>query len=200
MVLGIGNLLMQDDGVGVHVVRALEKLELPDEVEVVDGGTHSYDLVDFFSQADWCIVVDAMHAGGTPGMIYRAPFEELGLKPNPNIASLHEISFAEAMNMVRLEGYDPKVIVYGVEPQTVALGLELTDCVAGKVPRLLELIQEDIEKILASDFEANNNGDICRDWAEKECNKVIIAKVGCCNGLRSLAAPTFTGNGVSWLP
>lgn len=48
LVMGIGNLLMQDDGVGVHVIRQLEQMELPPEVEVVDGGTHSYDLLDYF--------------------------------------------------------------------------------------------------------------------------------------------------------
>jgi len=148
LVLGIGNLLMQDDGVGVHVIRMLEKQNLPPGVEVVDGGTHSYDLLDYFSQADQCIVIDAMHAGGKPGTIYRVPLDELDLKPNPNMASLHELSFAEAMYMLNLQGYNPRVVVYGVEPHTVDLGLELTPCVAGQVPRIVEMIQQEIAAML----------------------------------------------------
>ncbi len=149
MVLGIGNLLMQDDGIGVHVLRRLEKMDLPAEVELVDGGTHSYDLLDFFSQADICIVVDAMRGGGEPGTVYRVPLEELGLVPNPHIQSLHEISFAEAMHMLQLEGYSPQVLVYGVEPQSVELSLELTPVVAKQIPRILSMIQKDIAEILA---------------------------------------------------
>lgn len=146
-VLGIGSLLMKDDGVGVHVIRQLMDMDLPEQVEVVDGGVHSYDLLDFFSQTDICIVVDAMQAGGKPGTIYRAPLDELGLKPNADIHSLHELSFAEAMHMVRLMGYDPEVIVYGIEPEIVDLGLELSEAVAAEVPRVVELIWQEISNM-----------------------------------------------------
>ena len=105
MVVGIGNLLMQDDGVGVHAIRALEELGFPEDVELVDGGTHSYDLVEDFCQAENLIIVDAMQAGGEPGTIYRAPLEELGLKPAENITSLHELHFVEAMDMVKMLGH-----------------------------------------------------------------------------------------------
>ena len=149
MVMGIGNVLMQDDGVGVHVIRQLEDMDLPPQVELVDGGTHSYDLLDYFSQADICIVVDAMHAGSKPGTVYRAPVEELGMSPNPNMQSLHEMSFAEAMYMLQLEGYQPQVLVYGVEPHTVDLGLELTPVVAEQVPFILEMIMKDIQAMLS---------------------------------------------------
>jgi len=149
MVMGIGNVLMQDDGVGVHVIRQLEQMNLPPQVELVDGGTHSYDLLDYFSQADICIVVDAMHAGGKPGTVYRVPLEELDMKPNPNIQSLHEMSFAEAMYMLQLEGYNPEVLVYGVEPCSVELSLELTPVVAEQVSFIVKRIQQDIAEMLA---------------------------------------------------
>lgn len=148
MVIGIGNLLMQDDGVGVHVIRSLEEMNWPAQVELVDAGTHSYDLLDYLSRADKCIVVDAMHTGGTPGTVYRIPWQELELKPNPEICSLHEISFAEAMHMVHLEGYEPEVLVYGVEPQKVDLGVELTPVVARQVPGIVEMIKKDIAELL----------------------------------------------------
>jgi hydrogenase maturation protease len=147
-VLGIGNLLMQDDGVGVHVIRHLQERELPPEVKLIDGGTYSYDLLEFIIEADTCIVVDAMHGGGEPGTIYRAPFDELGLKPVAGAVSLHEISLVEAVYLLRLEGYDPDIVVYGVEPHTVSLGLELTDTVSRQVPRVAEMIEKDIMSLL----------------------------------------------------
>lgn len=147
LVMGIGNVLMQDDGVGVHVIRQLEEMDLPAQVVLVDGGTHSYDLLDYFSQADFCIVIDAMHGGNKPGTVYRIPLEELDMDPNPNMCSLHEMSFAEAIYLLNLEGYHPQMLVYGIEPHTVDLGLELTPVVEAQVPLILDMIQKDIKEL-----------------------------------------------------
>lgn len=147
MVMGVGNLLLRDEGVGVHVIRMLETMDLPPEVELVDGGTHTFDLLDFFSQADLCFVIDAMQAGGEPGTVYRAPLEELGLEPRHDLQSLHDLQFAEAMHMLGMMGHNPEVVVYGVEPHTIELGLELTPQLAEKVPRIAAMIKEEIESL-----------------------------------------------------
>ncbi len=151
IVVGIGNLIMKDEGVGIHVIRQLETMGLPEDIELIDGGTHSYDLLDFFSESDVSIVVDAMLTGGEPGTIYRAPLDELNLKPHSQINSLHEMHFVEAVEMVRMLGYHPEVLVFGVEPKSIELGLELTPEVAAKVPRVAELIKEEIERLRQTD-------------------------------------------------
>ena len=150
MVVGIGNLLMQDDGVGVHAIRALEELGFSDDVELIDGGTHSYDLIEEFCRAENLIIVDAMHAGGEPGTIYRAPFDELGLEPAENITSLHEMHFVEAIKMTRMLGYNPPTTVFGIEPAVVEISMDLSPQVAEKLPRLVELIHQEILKILGN--------------------------------------------------
>lgn len=150
MVVGIGNYILQDEGVGVHVVNHLKEMDLPEQVSLVDGGTHSYDLVDFFCQADIIIVVDALKAGGEPGTIYRAPLEDLGLKTDENSTSLHQMSFIEAVQMVNLLGHHPQITVFGVEPKTIDWGLELTPEIAAKLPRLVELVTEEIQNHIAS--------------------------------------------------
>lgn len=150
MVVGIGNYILQDEGVGVHVINRLMEMDLPSQVSLVDGGTHSYDLVDFFCQADTVIVVDALKAGGEPGTLYRAPLEELGLKPDDNCTSLHQMHFIEAVQMVNLLGYHPQIIVFGVEPKVIDWGMELTPEVAARVPRLAELIKDEIQNVIAS--------------------------------------------------
>ena len=116
MVVGIGNYILQDEGVGVHAINRLMEMDFPEGVEIVDGGTHSYDLVDFFCQADNLIIIDAIQAGEEPGTMYRAPLEEMGLKSEENCTSLHQLHFIEAIKMVNLMGYYPRVIVFGVEP------------------------------------------------------------------------------------
>jgi hydrogenase maturation protease len=148
MVVGIGNLIMQDDGVGVHAIKALEELGFSDDVELIDGGTHSYDLIEEFCRAENLIIVDAMHAGGEPGTIYRAPFDELGLEPNENITSLHEMHFVEAMKMTRMLGYNPTTTVFGIEPAIIEINMDLSPEVTKKFPQLVELIHQEILKIL----------------------------------------------------
>lgn len=149
MVVGIGNYILQDEGVGVHAINRLLEMDLPQGVELVDGGTHSYDLVDFFCQAENLIIIDAMQAGGEPGTMYRAPLEELGLRPQENCTSLHEMHFIEAVKMVNLMGHFPQITVFGVEPEIIDWGLELTPRVAENLPRLLELVVEEINALMA---------------------------------------------------
>ena len=148
VVVGIGNYILQDEGVGVHAVNCLREMELPEGVEVIDGGTHSYDLVDIFCQYDNLIIVDAIQAGGEPGTMYRAAYEELGLKPQDNCTSVHQMHFIEAVKMVNMLGHYPHIIVFGVEPAVVDWGLELTPRVAEKLPRLTELIMEEINTMM----------------------------------------------------
>ena len=149
MVVGIGNILLKDEGVGVHVVNELARMELPPEVEVVDGGTHSYDLVDIFSQADHLIIVDALEAGAEPGTIYRVPLEEMGIKPQ-EATSVHQLHFIEAIAMANMLGHHPQVVVFGIQPREIGWGLELTPKVEARVPRVIELIRQEIEKAISN--------------------------------------------------
>jgi hydrogenase maturation protease len=150
IVAGIGNVLMKDDGLGVYVIQKLSERPWPEQVELVDAGIASFEILDVFCSADHIIVVDTMTAGGEPGTIYRAPLEELGLISNPAVTSLHELHFTEAIKMVNLMGYHPQVIVFGVEPYQVELGMELSPVIAEKIPRLLELVEAEIHHIIDS--------------------------------------------------
>lgn len=148
VVAGIGNTIMMDDGIGVYVVQELAKRQWPESVEIIDAGISSYDMLNVFCGIDILIVVDSMVAGGAPGTIYRAPLEQLGMNSDANLTSLHEMHFMEAIKFVNLMGYHPEVIVFGAEPHTVQLGLELTPLLAEKLPRLVELVDEEIHRIL----------------------------------------------------
>ncbi|MGE5398475.1 MAG: hydrogenase maturation protease [Chitinophagales bacterium] len=151
MVVGIGNLLLCDEGVGVHAVNRLQEMELPPGVELIDGGTHSYDLVDVFCQAENLIIIDALQGGGEPGTIYRAPLEDLGLKPEENATSIHQLHFIEAVRMVNLMGHQPRVMVFGVEPARIDWDLEMSPEATAKFPRLIELIIQEIRGIMGEE-------------------------------------------------
>ena len=83
VVVGVGNLLLKDEGVGVHVAQALQKVSSPVDFEVVDGGT-SPDIFPLFEGVEKLIVVDAAMGGGQPGDIYRFTLDALGREDNRN--------------------------------------------------------------------------------------------------------------------
>lgn len=151
-IVGIGNYIMQDEGVGVHVLNRLSEMQcIPYDVELIDAGVNSYDMVDIFGKYEHLIVIDAMQAGGEPGTIYRAPLDDLGLRPVDSITSLHEMHFIEAVQMVRLLGYDPQIMVFGIEPESMAAGMELSPAVKVKIPQIIELITQELKQLYNCD-------------------------------------------------
>jgi hydrogenase maturation protease len=145
LVLGIGNILLKDEGVGVHIVNKLKEMSLPDNVEVLDGGTAGLDLVDFIADRGKLIVIDAVNAGEKPGTVYRLTEENLDIKPKA-IMSFHDIDFMDAIHMSETMGNKPKeVVVIGVEPKDMSDGLELSPEIEERVPRIIELVMEELK-------------------------------------------------------
>jgi hydrogenase maturation protease len=144
VVLGIGNILMRDDGVGVHALDALRRAPLPRDVDVVDGGTAGADLVEAIIGRRKVIVIDAFEGGGAPGEIYRLELSDLeGAKPSA--LSIHEVDFLDALSMARNLGSPPEeVVVFGVEPGEICLGLEMTRAVKDAIPRMVALVLEEL--------------------------------------------------------
>jgi len=148
VVLGLGNVLLSDEGLGVHALRWLEeRTKLPPEVELIDGGTGGLSLLPILSSVDILIVIDAISLGGAPGTIYA--FSDERILDQSTILekiSTHEVSFAEILSLLRLKGTLPKKIyILGMEPQSLEVGLELSGVVRQNLPRLCQLVLEKIE-------------------------------------------------------
>jgi hydrogenase maturation protease len=138
-ILGVGNVLMGDDGVGVRVVERLQGLPLPDGIEAVDAGTASSDVLPGLAGCALLVVVDAVRAGGAPGEVYAFDLDpDAGRSPTPGL-SLHDANLAAALQMQRVAGVRvPPIRVLGVEPADVSLKLELSDAVRARVPELAD--------------------------------------------------------------
>jgi hydrogenase maturation protease len=144
LILGVGNILLSDEGVGIRVVEALQRIELPDGVEVVDGGTASMALLDSLSHRDRVIVIDAVKGHHEPGTIYRFTPAEISVQKGI-VTSLHQIDLLDALTQVEFLRCAPReVVLYGIEPKTIALGLELTPEVETAIPRLIELVLSEL--------------------------------------------------------
>jgi hydrogenase maturation protease len=138
VILGIGNLLLCDEGVGVHAAQALiERGDLPLGTEVWDIGTALLDALPALEKADRVIVVDAMMAGGLPGTIYRVPFDQCR-RPR-TLASLHGFDLARVMALTGRSDR-PEVMVFGVEPGLMNWSMDLSEPVATAMPALLEAV------------------------------------------------------------
>lgn len=142
-VLGIGNVLLRDEGVGCHVVHALEGIPLLD-VKIIDGGTCP-DMLQLLEDIDKLVIVDAVKGGGTPGQIYRFHLEDITLEQKPFL-SLHDVGLVDSLMLMQLWHPDfigiGEAVIVGVEPKEINWGLELS-------PELQERMSQIIDAILS---------------------------------------------------
>jgi len=147
VILGVGNLLLSDEGVGVHVAHELMKMDLPLEVSVVEGGTDGFRLLNVITEADRLIVIDAVKGGAEPGSIYRFDIDDVRNCPSGFKTSVHQIGILEVIDLSELIGKKPHTTIIGVEPKSLEMGMELTAGVKSKIPRIIELIFEELKRI-----------------------------------------------------
>ena len=142
VILGVGNLLLKDEGIGVHVAQALQKTPLPDGVEVLDGGT-SPDLPYLVEGTNKLVVVDAVQAGGEPGAIYRLTPEDVAAR-SETLISAHQMSLLENLRAMSLESGPREVVIIGVEPKEIGWGLELSPELKEKLPQIVQAVLTEV--------------------------------------------------------
>ena len=140
-VVGIGNVLLRDEGIGCHVVHALEGIPLPD-VEIIDGGTCP-DVLQLLEDADKLVIVDAVKGGGTPGQIYRFHPEDITLEQKP-LLSLHDMSLLDSLKLLHLWHNIGEAVIIGVEPGEIGWGLELSSKLQERMPQIIDAILSEL--------------------------------------------------------
>jgi hydrogenase maturation protease len=136
LVLGLGNTLLADDGVGVHVVRRLAAdAALPAWVRAVDGGTMGFRLTSILSKAGSVLIIDAANIGLEPGAIRLLDTKTLDAHvANGNRTSAHEAGLADLLSLARLGNFGPRhLAVLAIQPQMIAWGERLSDPVENAV-------------------------------------------------------------------
>jgi hydrogenase maturation protease len=140
-VVGIGNVLLRDEGVGCHVAQALEGIPLPD-AEVIDGGTCP-DLLQLVADADKLVIVDAVRGGGVPGQIYRFRPEDIEME-NKRVLSLHDIGLIDNLKLAQLRCNVGETVIIGVEPRELGWGLELSPELEEKMPQIIDVVLDEL--------------------------------------------------------
>lgn len=138
VVLGIGNTIRADEGIGVRVVEALARdYVLPEGVVAIDGGTSSMEMLEELSHLDFLLVVDAIDDGRPPGELVRLEGEAVPVFFRRNL-SPHGIGLSDVLAALEFMGAAPKeTVILGVQPVSLDLALELTPTVAARLPQLI---------------------------------------------------------------
>ncbi len=140
LVLGLGNILLGDEGVGVRVVeRLLEQYEFPEGVRVMDGGTLGLDLLPYIEEASRLLVIDAVQARKAPGTLVRMAGDEIPVFLDASKVSPHQEGLQDLLAVAMLKGYLPdEVVFWGAQIETLGVGLELSSAVAAQVDTLVD--------------------------------------------------------------
>ncbi|NLI48471.1 MAG: hydrogenase maturation protease [Acidobacteria bacterium] len=147
-VIGVGNLLLGDEGVGVHAIRTLEQVGVPPRVELIDGGTAGLGLIGYLEDVDKVIFIDAADMGQSPGTFRRFQSDEVRILSAERGLSLHEIGLFNVLGLARQTGiWPPELVIFGVQPATLGHTVELSDVCAAVLPALVAAIQAEFDSI-----------------------------------------------------
>ncbi len=148
VVLGVGNVLLSDEGVGVRAVERLQaNYNLPPEVVVIDGGTTGMEMLEDLSNADHIVIVDAVRSGRPPASILRLADEQVPVFFKTKL-SPHQIGLSDVLATLEFIGEAPGgVTVIGVEPASLETGMALTPQVEARMPELLDLLVTELREL-----------------------------------------------------
>ncbi len=148
LVLGVGNILLSDEGFGVRVIERLAaEYDFPDNVSIVDGGVLGINLLGVLSLADEIIVVDVVKNGRDPGTMYRIEKEEIPFKIRKK-DSMHQVDLPETLTLLRAIDMDPNIVILGIEPLDMqTLCVELTETIATKVDKMIQFVLQELDTL-----------------------------------------------------
>ena len=142
-IIGVGNLLLKDEGIGVHIAHALQQIDIPHDIKIIDGGT-SLDLPYYLKDVDRLIIIDAVKAGGKPGTIYRLHPGDLNIESEGTL-SVHELGLEQSLKIMSLMGSEPKeIVIIGIEPKEIGWGTELSTELQQKIPEIVNIVLGEI--------------------------------------------------------
>ncbi len=147
VVLGVGNTILSDEGLGVKAVERLrEGYEFPEEVELIDGGTLGIDLLYYLEGVRKLLILDAVSGGGKPGTLYKFKGEEVKGYFRRKV-SMHELGIQEVLALMDvMDKPVEEIVVLGIEPASIELGTDLSPVVEESMPDLLREALSQLEE------------------------------------------------------
>jgi len=158
LIMGLGNILLGDEGFGVHVARRLRESELPDYVRIEEGGVGGFSLLGYLDGVERLVVVDAMMLDSPPGeLLLWKPGPDFH-EPGKNIVSFHQVGVIELVNMWGLLEHEPEILFLVTRPEKLEPGMELSPALQRAAEQAARLIKSLCENNFA-DLERSK--DLC---------------------------------------
>jgi hydrogenase maturation protease len=152
-VLGIGNLLLKDEGIGVHLVQKLAGVVDEANVNIIDAGTSPDFLSLVDDNLDKLIIIDAVKTGDKPGTIYRFNSDDIDADATLPV-SAHNVGVLDSLRTMALFNKQPKsTVIIGIEPGTIDFGLDLSPEIEDRLPEMMKLVLQEIEGTTAVEVE-----------------------------------------------
>ena len=146
IIVGIGNTLRGDDGIGCKIIEELKKETLPDFVELVDIGSDAFSIIDFFEKQQPVLLVDCAQMDKGAGSIVRFDVEEKNLPVLDKAISIHGFGFSDVYRMAKNLYGHIQCTVIGVQPKSIEFNSGLTDEIIAKIPSIKKMVIEEINK------------------------------------------------------
>jgi hydrogenase maturation protease len=148
LVLGVGNILLMDEGIGIKAVETLEnRFDLPDNVEILDGGTAGIELLRHIQGRKHLIIIDAMKCDHPPGTVMRIQGDDVPAAFRTRI-SPHQLGLSDLLAAALLtDGMPENVVLFGVEPKTMETGFSLSREVEASYDKLIDAVIDELKQI-----------------------------------------------------
>lgn len=148
VIIGVGNYLQADEGVGIHAINALSKEKLDARVKLVDGGTAGIDLLFWLEDAGFAIIIDCIDAKAVPGTIFRLTDEEMIFSLKEDYKgkgfSLHDTDLKDVLLTAKLLNMLPPTIIFGIQPRKITVSQHLSVSVKKALPKLIQVVKKEI--------------------------------------------------------
>ena len=147
-IMGLGNLLLTDEGFGIHVIKSLGKrYEFPSNVSLIDGGVLGLNLLGIISEADHLIVIDAVRNREAPGSLYRIDSKTIPERIRAK-NSLHQVDFLETLTLCHALDKTPETVILGIEPEDIeTLGIDLTQTTMTRVDQMIDMVLTELDRL-----------------------------------------------------
>ncbi|MCW8885277.1 MAG: HyaD/HybD family hydrogenase maturation endopeptidase [Motiliproteus sp.] len=148
LVLGVGNILLTDEGIGVRVVEAIEqRYKIPSGIDVVDGGTAGMELLETMSRRDHVIIVDAVNTGAVPGTVVELRGDEVPALFRTRI-SPHQLGISDLLGVLTVTGEMPKQMsLFGAVPFSLETGVDLTEAMQERLETIVTCVVAELQQL-----------------------------------------------------
>lgn len=146
LLVGVGNILLGDEGAGVHTVERLRQEGLPGNVEAVDGGTAGLELMYLLENVSKLVVVDSIDAGMRPGSIFRLRPRDIRVRKIAGL-SFHDLGLPEVLTLAETMGKSPVTVICGIQPAKIDWALGLSPVIEEKLPDLMVCVRQELKTI-----------------------------------------------------